>query len=315
MTTKSQNIIPDIEHIMTFIKVVELGSFTSAAYDLGVSKSVVSKHVSSLEEALHSRLLKRTTRKLSITDVGKVFYEQVKNIPYEIQHAQQAIQPFNDEPNGLLTVIAPANFLPSLKEEVVPQYLLKYPKINLNLRGVRPVINYINEEFDVIILWKLSHVDFPDYNMVAVKLFSMPVGIYATPEYLAAHGTPQYPDDLLKHDCFSSTGRRWPFRQADGSVYYINVDGRLRSKSDDIIHAACVNGVGIAYSYPFLFQQELESGRVKQLLKDYTHIHIEIYAFYHPTSFMPPKISAFNEALKSYYHSRQEEILMRGRSD
>lgn len=312
MSAKGQNVAPDIEHIMTFIKVVELGSFTSAAYDLGISKSVVSKHVSSLEEALHSRLLKRTTRKLSITDVGKVFYEQVKNIPYEIQHAQQAIQPFNDEPHGLLKVIAPANFITSLKDEVVPDYLLKYPKVNLSLRGVRPVINYVNEEFDVIILWKLAHVNFPDYNMVAVKLFSMPVGVYATPEYLEEHGTPQHPDDLLNHNCFSSTGRRWPFRQEDGSVYYINIDGRLRSKSDEIIHAACSNSVGIAYSYPFLFQDELQNGTVVQILKDYTHIYIEMYAFYHPTSFLPPKISAFNEALKSHYHARQEEILSRG---
>jgi DNA-binding transcriptional LysR family regulator len=306
------NTKPDIEYIMTYIKVVELGSFTSAAYDMNLSKSVVSKHVSSLEEALNVRLLKRTTRKLSVTDVGKVFYEQVKNIPYEVENAQMAIQPYNDEPHGLLRVISPANFIASLKEEVVPNYLLKHEKVNLNLRGVRPVDEYVNDEYDVIILWKLQHLNFPDYNMVGVKLFSMPIGIYAAPEYLEKHGTPQTPDDMVNFNCFSSAGRRWPFRERDGNVYYKNIDGRLRSKNDDIIHAACVAGVGIAYSYPFLFEKELRAGKVVQILQDYTQVFVEMYGFYHPTPYLPPKISAFIDELKLYYRSRQEEIMARG---
>ena len=304
---------PDIEYIMTFIKVVELGSFTSAACDMNLSKSVVSKHVSSLEEALNVRLLKRTTRKLNVTDVGQIFYEQVKNIPYEIEHAQQAIQPYNDEPHGLLKVISPANFISSLKEEVVPNYLTKYQKVNLNLRGVRPVAAYVNDEFDIIIVWKLQHLNFPDYNMVGAKLFSMPIGIYATPEYLAEFGTPKTPDDLMDHNCFSSAGKRWPFRESTGTVYYKNIDGRLRSQNDEIIQAACVRGVGIAYSYPFLFEKELRSGAVVQLLEDYTQVFIEMYAFYHPTPYLPPKISTFIDEMKDYYRSRQDEIMARGK--
>lgn len=292
---------PDIEHIMTYIKVVELGSFTSAAHEMNLSKSVVSKHVSFLEEALSARLLKRTTRKLSVTDVGKVFYEQVKNIPYEVEHAQQAIQPFNHEPNGLLKVICPSNFISSLKTDVVPDYLLKYPKVNLSLKGVRPVIDYINADYDVIVLWKLEHLKFQDYNMVAVKLFSMPVGIYATPAYLKEHGTPETPDDLVDHNCFSSVGRRWPFCEKDRAVYYKEVSGRLRSQSDDITHSACIKGVGITYSYPFMFEEDLKSGTVVQLLKDYTQVDLELYAFYHPTPFLPPKISAFLDEMKAFY--------------
>ncbi len=303
---------PDIEYIMTFIKVVELGSFTSAAIDMNLSKSVVSKHVSALEDVLKVRLLKRTTRKLSVTDVGKVFYEQVKNIPYEIEHAQMAIQPFNDQPHGLLRVIVPANFIASIKENVISNYLLNNEKVSLNLRGVRPVEDYVNDEFDVIILWKLEHLSFDDYNMVGVKLFSMPIGIYATPDYLAQHGTPQTPDDLVQHNCFSSAGPRWPFREKDGSVYYKNVEGRLHSKNDEVIQAACVRGVGIAYSYPFLFEKELKSGQVIQILQSYTQIFVEMYAFYHPTSYLPPKIKVFIDDLKTYYTARQDEIMRRG---
>lgn len=304
-----------IEYIMTYIKVVELGSFTSAAHDMNLSKSVVSKHVSALEEVLNVRLLKRTTRKLTVTDVGQVFYDQVKNIPYQVEHAQMAIQPFNDQPHGLLRVISPDNFISSLKEEVVPGYLLKYQNVDLNLRGVRPVSDFVNDEYDIIILWKLQHLNFPDYNMVAVKLFSMPIGIYATPEYLAEHGTPKTPDDLAQHNCFSSAGKRWPFREKDGTVYYKNIDGQLRSQNDEIIQAACMRGVGIAYSYPFLFEKELKSGRVIQVLQEYTQVFIEMYAFYHPTPYLPPKISTFIDAMKDYYRARQEEIMTRGQAE
>ena len=301
----------EIEHVMTYIKVVELGSFTSAAYDMNISKSVVSKHVSTLEASLNTKLLMRTTRKLSVTDVGKVFYDQVKNIPYTVQHAQLAIEPFNKEPHGLLKVISPTNFMSSFKSDVVPNYLSKYPKVKLDLQGVRPVEAHVNAEYDVIILWKFSYEQFADYNLVPVKLFSMPIDIYAAPSYLAEHGTPQTPDELKSHNCFSSAGNRWPFCTEDGTMSYVDVDGRLETKNDEVVHAACQAGTGIAYSYPFVFESDIKRGVVQPILQDYTHLFIELYAFYHPTPYLPPKISAFLDELKTYYRARQEAILAR----
>lgn len=303
---------PSIEHIFTFIKVVESGSFTAAADALSLSKSVVSKHVSLLEECLQAQLLKRTTRRLHVTDMGQTFYEQVKNIPYEVAHAQQSIQPFQDEPRGVLRVISPLNFVSSLKLEVVPNFLTQHPHVEMDFRAVRPVFDYVNDEYDVIILWKLQHEDFPDYNLQSMKLFSMPLAVYATPGYLEANGTPQTPSDLKSHNCFSSIGRHWPFREAGGEVYSIETQGRLHTNNDEIIQSACVSGAGISFSYPFLFYKALQAGQVVPVLEDYTNVFIELYAFYHPTSYLPPKIAVFIERMKTYYQSHQDEILKRG---
>lgn len=293
---------PDIEHIMTYIKVVELGSFTAAAHDLNVSKSVVSKHVSTLEESLNAKLLQRTTRKLSVTDVGQVFYDQVKNIPYAVKHAQQAIQPFSEEPNGLLRVISPTDFLNLFESDVVPNYLMKYPKVQLSVRDVRPVEEHLNDDFDIIVLWKFDYENFPDYNMVPIKLLTLPIGIYISEAYIEEHGCPTTPHELKDHNCFSSAGDRWPFVEKDQSPYLINVNGTLHSQNDQIVRAACTAGVGIAYSSPFIFEEDVKAGRVRQILQDYTNIQIEVYAFYHPTPYMPRKISAFIEEMKAYYH-------------
>lgn len=303
---------PNIEHIYTFIKVVESGSFTAAAEALSLSKSVVSKHVSSLEEVLQAQLLKRTTRRLHVTDMGRTFYEQVKNIPYEIAHAQQSIQPFQDEPRGVLRVISPLNFVTSLKLEVVPNYLTQYPHVEMDFRAVRPAIDYVNDEYDVIILWKLQHESFPDYNLQSMKLFSMPLAVYATPDYLEQHGTPQTPSDLKSHNCFSSIGRHWPFCEKSGEVYSIETRGRLHTNNDEIIQAACLSGTGIAFSYPFLFYKALQKRQVVPVLQDYTNVFIELYAFYHPTSYLPPKIGVFLDQMRAYYQAHQDEILQRG---
>jgi DNA-binding transcriptional LysR family regulator len=303
---------PNIEHIFTFIKVVESGSFTAAADLLGLSKSVVSKHVSALEDVLQAQLIKRTTRKLNVTDIGREYYDQVKSIPYAVEHAQQAIQPHKDEPRGKLKVISPLNFISSLKLDVVPQYLLQHPHVELELLGVRPVIDYLDEQFDVIILWKLQHDTFLNYNLQSVKLFSMPIGVYASPDYLAKHGAPKTPADLKSHNCFSSLGNSWPFKQAGGDVFSVDVGGRLNTNSDEVVDAVCSQNGGIAYSYPFVFYKSLKRGHVLPILSDYTHVFIELYAFYHPTSFLPRKIAVFIEEMQTYYQARQNEILERG---
>lgn len=299
---------PEIDHVLTFIKVVETGSFTSAANARNVSKSVASKHVSALEEALNNQLIKRTTRKLIITDAGKVFYESVKNIPDQITQAQQQLQPFSEEPHGILKVIAPANFGTSMKVDVVPEYLIANPKVTMQLQLVRPVEDHLHEDFDVAIMWRLTHEEFPDYNLIAKKLFTMPVGLYASRDYLKKHGEPKKPEDLLHHNCFSSVGNHWPFANKRNKIYYIDVPGRLQTKSDQIIHAATCKGLGVAYSYPYIFKDELKSKHIVRLLEEYTPFDLEVYVFYHPSAYIPLKITTFIEALQEFYQKLMTQM-------
>lgn len=304
---------PAVEHIMTFIKVVEKGSFSAAAIELRVTKSVVSKHITALEEALKSQLLKRTTRKLIITEAGWAFYNEVKNIPHEINNAQQILQPFYDHPHGQLKVVSAVNFADALKMDVIPDFLLANTEITMQLKTVGDTRDFINEEFDIIILWKFTHFNFPDYNLVGKKIVTMPVGMYATPGYLRKHGIPKKPEDLVKHNCFSSIGNKWPFRKKAQHTYYIDISGNLSTDNDAVIHGATIKGLGIAYSYPFLFNKEILDGTVMTILSEYTQFTIDIYAFYHPTSYLPMKSRAFIDAMSSYYQAIQEEVMARGK--
>ncbi len=273
---------------------------------------MVSKHVSALEDSLGTQLLQRTTRKLVPTDTGISYYQQVKTIPEQVHAAQQVLQPYAKKPRGILKVISPANFAESLRLEVIPDFLTAHPEVTLNLKLVRPVRDYVNHDFDIIILWKLSNANFPDYNLIPKKLLEMNIGLYASPDYLKKHGTPQTPEDLEHHNCFSSVGRQWPFRKGKGVIKQINVSGNLISKDDSVIQTATSKGLGIAYSYPFIFQKELQEKTVVPVLQEYTNLRIDIYAFYHPTPYLPLKISAFIKGMQDYYGNMQEAILKRG---
>lgn len=303
---------PRFEHIMTFIQVVEQECFTGAAKILGVSKSVVSKHIAALEYSLKTQLLTRSSRKCTPTAVGLSYYQQIKQIPALLEHAHNILQTLNTKPHGLLKVIAPSHFNHSLKNIIIPDFLTTYPEITLQLRLELAVEDFINEDFDIIILWKLHTESFPNYPLIGKKLFTMPTGLYATPDYLARHGTPTTPQDLLQHNCFSTEGDRFPFINSDGEIVYQKISGNLQTTNDDIVYGATMNSVGITYSYPFLFHKELQSGQVVRLFNDYPTLFIDVYAFYHSGPYCPIKIKVFIEKLTMYYQMMQQAILQRG---
>ena len=305
--------MPDMAHILTYLIVAESGSFTKAATTLKVSKSVVSKHISALEEALSCQLLHRSTRKLVLTEIGQHYYESLKNIPNQLADAQDLIHNYQSEPKGLLKVIAPANFESALKNEVVQTFLTQYPKVKLQLEFEKKPEDYIDSDVDIMIMWKLNQDNFPNYNLVSKKIFTMPIGVYAAPDYLKKYGTPKTPNDLLNHNCFSQIDFKWPFKMKNQSINYVAVSGNLKTKSVEIIHEATLQGLGIAYSYPFVFEKALEDKLAVKLLEDYTQLYVDIHAFYRQSAYRQVKVSAFIQCIQHYYQKMQSEILERGR--
>lgn len=297
--------LTDLQYVSTFIKVVEYGSFSKAAEKLNVSKSVVSKHVSALEEILQTQLMKRTTRKLILTDTGQTYYQQVKSIPEQLSNAKQLLLPYDEKPKGILKVMTPENYIYTMKQHIVPEFLSKYPEVTLQLDFKRPIKNHVNDDFDIIILWKFSQLSFPDYNLIPVKMHTTPIYTFATPQYLKKYGTPKKPDDLLQHNCLASVNWAWPFKKNKGKLSEIHVKSNLICKNDDVIKQATLSDAGVCYSYPALFEQEIKNGEVVKILKDYTHQTIDFYAFYHPTPYQPLKIKAFVEILKRKFSSDQ----------
>lgn len=302
---------PDIEHIATFIKVVESGSFTAAAELCNLSKPVISKHITALEVALNTRLLERSTRKLSVTEAGKAFYEEVRRIPELVSAGENAIQPYNQHAKGELKLLIPATFANSMRAELLPTFIKKYSDVTLDIELLPTIPDFVEGDYDIIIMGHLSCTPMPDVNWVAVKLCDVPIGVFATTQYLKKHGTPKTPDDLKNHNCLSSLKDSWPFVSKDGFIFHVPITGTLKTTDDEIVHAATIQHLGIAYSVPYLFIKQLKEKKVVPLLAEYTNIYIEVYALYRPNPYLPMKIKAFLEETKQYYNAMQEQILKR----
>jgi DNA-binding transcriptional LysR family regulator len=306
---------PDFTHILTYLAVVEHGSFTKAATILKISKSVVSKHISALEEALSAQLMHRSTRKILLTEVGQHYYDHLKSIPDQLEQASHVIHNYQAEPMGILKVIAPANFEYALRGEVLHDFLTRYPQVKLHVEFEKHPEDFIDSDFDIIILWKFNLEELPAYNLVTKKLFTMPIGMYASPEYLKKHGTPKKPADLTKHNCFSVIDTKWPFKMKDDRIEYVHVSGNLLTESVQVIHAAAMQGLGIAYSYPFVFQQALKDKTAVKLLESYTQLFVDINAYYRQSAYRQKKVGAFIECVQGYYQRIHHEVMARGKVD
>ncbi len=302
-----------LEHALSFIRVIEAGSFTQAAEEAGVSKGVLSQHVNTLEQQLGVQLLTRTTRRLHLTDLGTKYYELIRDIPRQFAGAQELLLSQRAEPYGTLRLVVPQNFTASLKESVLPNYLKQYSKVKVALTCVPASDSDLMSDYDIRIAWKLANERFPDYNLVAKKILTMNVGMYASANYIRKHGTPKTIEELKHHNCFSSAGNVWPYKSKGSHVKMVEVQGQLQTSDESVVHSAVLNDIGIAYSYPFVFEKELRDGTIKAILPELTQLSLEIYAFYKPTEFLPKKTQAFIDILLAYYKERQTEISSRGR--
>ena len=190
----------DVEHLtemMTFAKVVELKSFSEAARMLNTSKSLVSKQITTLESALGIRLLNRTTRRMSLTDIGSAYYEHCLRIANEIDAARQTASQFQIEPRGTLKVTAPIMFASLHLTELIGEFLKRYPQVELELDTSDRVVDLVDEGFDLAIRISRS----PAPGTVARKIAAFDVVTCAAPSYVALRGSPKAPEDLLEHNC------------------------------------------------------------------------------------------------------------------
>src|SRR5262245_51584410 len=185
----------DLNQMLVFARVVQAGSFSAAAAALKMPKSTVSRKVSELEERLDARLLQRTTRKLSLTDVGRTYYDYAARVAGEIEDAERAVSSLQDTPRGLLRVTAPLNI--GYLAPILSDYLARYPEVRVELFATGRRVDLVEERFDVgIRAGALS-----DSTLIARSLGSSKWFLVATPGYLEKRGRPRSPEDLKKHPC------------------------------------------------------------------------------------------------------------------
>jgi DNA-binding transcriptional LysR family regulator len=284
----------DLNEIMVFARVVQAGSFTTAAALLGMPKSTVSRKVSDLEERLKARLLQRTTRKLSLTDVGRTLYDYCARIVGEIEDAERAVSSLQEKPRGLLRVTAPVNV--AFLGPIVSDYLKRYPEVRIDLFCTGRTVDLVEERFDL----GIRAGTLTDSTLIARSLGNVRWFLVAAPAYLKRRGRPRSPDDLKKHDCllfgagFDTASVR--LEKADGSVH-VALSPRLMVTDMDVLHAAATAGLGIVLLPAFRCVEELRARRLERVLADWNAPSTPVHVVYPSTRHLSPKVKSFVDHL------------------
>ena len=281
----------------TFIKVVELGSFSSAARFLDNTPSAISKTISKLERRLGARLFNRSTRQLSLTSEGCVFYEQGMEIIAALNDAERLVGQ-QKKPSGKIRVNCNIPFGKKYILPLIPQFLATYPEISLHLELSDKVINVLEESVDVAIrTGKLA-----DSNLISKKLGTAKMVVVCSPHYVNAKGCPTTPKELKIHNCldftFARAAREWPFIVA-GKEVLIAPQGNVKVSDGDALRHLLLSGLGIGRLAYFQVEEDIKAGKLIPILEDYTPNATEdIYGVYvGQGGMLPNRIRAFIDFL------------------
>jgi DNA-binding transcriptional LysR family regulator len=289
-------------------KVVELGSFTAAAEALGLSHTAISRQIAQLESKLGAQLLNRTTRRFALTEAGKQYYEACKQILDALDEADRAVGDHQARPAGTLRINAPMAFGTLELAEWLPDFLAQYPELQVDLVCNDRIVDLIEDGFDVAL--RLTR-ELPDSTLIAKRLATSDVLLVASPAYLARHGAPRTPRDLLAHNCMTYTQvlrpQDWTFIGPDGVAQTMAVRGTLQANTGIALRTAALRGLGIATTASFIVHEDLKAGRLVKLLPDYALKPRELYALYPHNRHLSPKVRAFVDFAAAVYRERRWE--------
>jgi len=287
--------------LSVFAKVVEASSFAAAARLLNLSPAMVTKHVQTLEGRLGVRLLNRSTRRVSLTEVGQSYYEHCLRILAELEEADGAARELQTAPRGLLKVTAPISFGTRRLAPTIAEYLALYPGVSIELRLDNDQEDLLGKHFDLAI--RLGHL--PSSSLIARKLGEIETIPCASPGYLQKHNIPQTPHDLDKHNClvlaYATPQSVWNFIDHRDKQVAANVSGCFLTNGIDAICTLALQDVGVALAPDFLVADDLMAGRLQRLLPEYTTQTIPIYAVYPHSRYLAATTRTFIDFLASRF--------------
>jgi DNA-binding transcriptional LysR family regulator len=292
----------DLNLMAVFARVVEAGSFAEAARRLATSRSVVSKAVAKLEKALGARLLNRTTRHLSLTEIGSSFADHCSRMLEEAEQAEKLVASLNTEPRGVLRFAASVAFGTLHVAPALAKFLPRYPELAIDLTITDRWVNLAEEGYDLAI----RVTNDPPLNWVARKLAPVRRKLCATPEYFKRHGVPRSPADLATHNCLDYTRSgdqgQWRFTGPEGDIS-VAVTGPLHVDDDEALSQAVLGGLGISLLPTFIIGKDIQHGRLQAVLSEYIAVDRHVYAMYLPTRHLPSKVRVFIDFLVAYIGS------------
>jgi DNA-binding transcriptional LysR family regulator len=280
----------------TFAAVVDGGSFVQAADALGMSKPAVSRHVAELEQRLGVRLLQRTTRKLSLTEEGRLFYGRCKSVLADVEVAEEEITAKSIAVKGLIKVNVPVSYGLLELAPLWPDFMTEYPDVELDITLADRIVDLVEEGYDLAV--RIARL--ANSSLVSRKLASTKMVLCASPGYLKKHGRPKHPAELTEHAVMSysllATGDQWDFEGPEGKVS-VTVKPVMRTNSGDTCVAAARKNKGVILQPSFMVSADLRSGELIELMPHYRSIEFGVYAVYPTRQYVSPKVRALIDFL------------------
>ena len=294
------------EAIRVFSQVVELGSFSKAAEQLGISATAASRQVADLETHLQTRLLNRTTRRISLTESGRAFFERSVQLLADLAEAEQEASRAAVVPRGTIKLTCAVNFGVRHLAPAIADFLATHREVRFDVSLSDRIVDLVEEGFDLGIRIGGAGGE----HIVARKFGETRLVPCASPAYLAAHGAPQSPDELARHNCFTyeyvTPKNVWRFRDPAGGERAVRVSGNLHSNNGDLLAEAAARGAGIVFEPAFIVGPEVRAGRLVPLLQDYVPAPVPIYAVYPSRKHLSAKIRLFVDFLIARFSQAQD---------
>jgi DNA-binding transcriptional LysR family regulator len=288
----------NLTDIRSFVLIARLGNFTKAADTLDVSRSHVSRQISSLEKHMGVTLLIRTTRTLRLTEAGKHFYYQCEQALHTIDQALLSAVDDVEKVQGEIKVNCVGGHIGEVViAEVVNAFMQQYPEVSISLDFSSNRVDLIEEEFDIA--FRMGSLD--DSGFVAKKLLVIDMGTLASPEYLTRRGRPSHPKELNQHHCLTGSVRKWHFQSTQTNEHYdVTVKGNLQCKNGRVLVSGALAGNGIIRVPLIYCQQELDDGKLEQVFEEWVIPSVDFSALYHRDRYQPKRIRTFIDFVYDY---------------
>lgn len=284
-----------------FVKVVEQGSFARAAERLHMSTSGVSRHVAELEAHLDTRLLNRTTRRISLTESGQAYFERALHLLADLEETEAAVSSSTVTPRGTIRLTCSTSFGVPHLAPAIGAFQARYPDVRFDISASSRFVDLVEEGLDLAI--RIGDLGNP--NLIARKIGSMRLITCASPEYLKRKGTPKHPDDLAKHNCFTyeyaPEKNQWRFQDRQKNEIKVRIDGSVHANNGEMLAAIAVAGAGIALEPDFIVEPLLESGALVEILKSFRPVPYNIYAVYPSRRHLSAKVRTFVDFLATRF--------------
>ncbi len=287
-----------IANMQAFAAVGTTGSFAQAARKLNIANSVISKRIKDLEDYLGAQLLLRTTRKVTLTETGQSYLEQVQRLLDELEEVESGIRYETRKPVGSIRISAPLSFGLKTLAPALAGYLAKCPGVSIKTYLSDRRVDLVSEGFDLAI--RIGALE--DSSLVAKKLCHGRRVVCASPAYFKKHGIPKTPDDLKNHNCLSyinlAEGKAWPFLLGAKKIWQ-PVTGNFLSDNGDLLHQAALADGGIALLPTFIVSESLKEKRLQTVLEAFEEQDFDVHAVYQPSRHLSVKLRTLIDHLST----------------